>query len=373
MIAASLAFVLFTQSKAPQPGFRVWMGASGPRSEVRYARPTLAWQVWADDPARKVVAVSLSMNGRTVPAKYDVATRAVTYTPAQPLAAGVYRMDCRVVFDDGNTVNQKWDTPVATDPLATLPAPDQKQLEAVAAINRIRGRMGLAAVTGDDRMHVAAVLHSKYLAENKTSGHHQLPTAAGYFGATSAMRLEVYGYVGPSWEGVEFGSRNPTEGVRGLFDAPLHRVPFLQPGKLAVGAGFHEQYLTLEFGEGDEEGTTVSPSNGESDVPLRWRNYETPNPLEAFPDAPRLVGYPIVLARFGRNPKLGKVEAKLFGPRGEEVAGYVVPPSRERPYVGLFIPREPLEGDASYSVSFTETGKDGKPREFRVTFRTAAK
>lgn len=278
-------------------------------------------------------------------------------------------MESRVTFDNGSFTNQKWDTSVVAESLSELPAPGKPQLEAVAAVNRIRARFGQPATTGDDRMHMAALMHAKYLALNKTSGHHQLPSAPGYFGATASMRLEVYGYVGASWEGVDFGSRNATEAIRGLFDAPLHRIPFLQPGRMSVGTGFHEQYLTVEFGQSDEEGTVLSPSNGESDVPVRWRNYETPNPLNAFPDAPRTLGYPIVLARFGRVNKLGLVTATLFSPQGEVVPSYFVPPSPERPGVALLIPRWPLEADASYAVHFVETTK-GKDQEFRSTFQT---
>lgn len=69
MIAASLALFVLAQTKPPEAGFRVWMGPSGPRAPVRYSRPTLSWQIWTDDPARSVVGVLLSVNGRPVPAK----------------------------------------------------------------------------------------------------------------------------------------------------------------------------------------------------------------------------------------------------------------------------------------------------------------
>jgi hypothetical protein len=370
MIVASLALLVLSQSKAPPETFRVWKGISGPRVPVRYSRPTLRWNVWPDDPARKVVGASLSLNGLLVPVVYDPQLRAVTYTPPNPLKEGTYKIECRVLFDNGRIVDEKWDTTVLAAALAELPPPTQAQKEALAAINRLRERMGQPAVVSDDRMNFAATLHSKYLSEHKATGHHQDPTKAGYLGATGAMRLEAYGYVGASWEGVDFGSRNPTEAVRSLFDAPLHRLPFLQPGKFAVGNGFVGQHFTLEFGEGDSEGTVISPSNGESEVPIQWRNYETPNPLQAFPYAPKLVGYPIVLARFGRNPALGTVSAKLFGPSGEEVRCYFVPPTSSRAFAALLIPHFPLERDANYAVHFTETLK-GKEREFRAVFRTA--
>lgn len=369
MFVASLAVLLLTQAKSPEAGFRIWKGPSGPRVPVRFSRPTFQWQIWADDPARKVVHVQLAINNRVVAAKYDPSLRAVVYTPSEPLTSGSYRAECRVVFDNGSFLDEKWETTVAASPLTELPVPDQEQREALAAVNRIRVRLGQPALAIDDRLSIAAVLHSKYLAENKTTGHHEEPTKPGYFGATGAMRLEAYGYVGRSWEGVEFGSRNPTEAVRSLFDAPLHRIPFLQPGKFSIGSGYLSQYFTIEFGEGDAEGTVISPANGESEVPAHWRNYETPNPLKAFPEASRLVGYPIVLARFGWSPKMGTVSATLLGPYGEEVPCYFVPPSAERTSVSLLIPRAPLERDASYAVHFVEI-LNGREREFRSVFRT---
>lgn len=370
MIVATLALLALPQSKAPSESFRVWKGISGPRVPVRFARPTLRWNVWPDDPARKVVAASLTLNGRGVPVAYDPSQRAVTYTPAEPLREGTYKVECRVLFDNGRFVEEKWDTTITAAPLLELPPADQAQKEALAAINRLRLRMDQPPVGSDDRMNLAAMLHSRYLADNKATGHHQDPAKPGYFGAMGAMRLEAYGYVGTSWEGVDFGSRNPTEAVRSLFDAPLHRLPFLQPGQFVVGSGFVGQHFTLEFGEGDSEGTIVSPSIGESEVPIQWRNYETPNPLKDFPDAPRLVGYPIVLARFGRTPALGTVSARLYGPTGEQIACYFIPPNSTRAFAALLIPQAPLERDASYAVHFIETFKAGE-REFRAVFRTA--
>lgn len=215
---------------------------------------------------------------------------------------------------------------------------------------------------------MAARLHSQYLALNKGGGHVQSPGAPGFFGATGAARLETFGFVGGSWEGIDFGSHSPTEAVRSLFDAPYHRLPFLQPGNVRFGSGFQDQYLTVEFGVGDVEGTVVSPSDGETDVPIQWRNYEVPDPLRAFPGAPKQVGYPIVLVRHGRKPRLGTVEAKLYGPDAEEVECYLTPAPDKAAII--LIPRRPLRSKSRYDAVFKERTFLGSERTFRAGFTT---
>ncbi|MGV3615833.1 MAG: CAP domain-containing protein [Fimbriimonas sp.] len=363
----AVAFVLAGGASRDE-GFRVWKGASGPRVEVRVARPTLVWEIWPDQPSRKIREVLMSIDARPVSATYDSKRRAVVYSPPLPLSPGVHRVECRVTFENGVYVNEKWDTKVAPDALAELPAADPSQREALAAVNRLRERLRLEPMQGDDRLNYAARLHSEYLSINKTSGHHQDPRAKGYVGATSPMRLESCGYIGGSWEGVDFGSRTPTEAVRNLFDAPYHRLPFLQPGRVLLGSGFHDDRMTLEFSRSGDEGTVVSPADGETDVPARWRNFEKPNPLQEFPGAPREVGYPIVYVRFGRAPSPPDVTGTLAGPDGETVETYV---TRAPESAALFlIPKRPLQSAKTYEATFTEP-RNG--RRVRTRFTVAGR
>ena len=360
-----VGLLLLTQSKVSDTTFRVQMGAWGPRAEVRYARPTLRWEIWPVDPKRSVVTVRLAIDGRAVEATYDTAGRAVSYIPAKPFAPGTYKVECRVTFDNGGSVDRNWETRIAKDPVMELPSPEPNQREALAAANRLRLRTGLPDMTGDDRLSFAALLHSQYLSQNKAFGHTQDPSAPGYFGASGALRLEAYGYVGGSWEGVDFGSHTSTEAIRNLFDAPYHRLPFLQPGRVPFGSGFVDQRTTIEFGRGDEEGTVLSPSDGEIGVPPKWLNFETPNPLRNYPNAAKTVGYPIVLVRHGRRPEFGAVAAKLIGPGKELVPCYVVP-HREQAAV-ILIPQEPLQSRTWYEAEFDESNL----KVYRSRFQTA--
>jgi uncharacterized protein YkwD len=369
-----VGLLLLAHGTGSDKDFRVRLGASGPRTEVRYARPTLRWEVWPDDAERRIVAARVTLDGKPVEASYDRATRAVVYTPARPLAPGPHLVECRVTFDDGRTMDEKWETRVAASSIDELPPADQGQREALAAANRLRARLNLPPFVGDDRLNLAALLHSQYLGRNGATGHRQDPNAPGYFGATAALRLEAYGFVGGSWEGIDFGSRTPTEAIRNLFDAPYHRIPFLQPGRVSFGSGFHGQHLTAEFGLGDAEGTVVSPADGQTEVPTSWRNFERPDPLRAFPGAPKQVGYPIVVVRHGRRPTMKVVSATLAGPEGENVPCYLTAgPKDESIAAGaILIPCRPLLPQTEYTVVFTETDERGAPRTYRAQFRTGS-
>src|SRR5438046_359592 len=70
-------------------------GWYGPRTEVRYSRPTLKWEIWPEDPKDRVSGVDLKVDGKVVPAHYDEGQRAVLYTPASPMKPGTHKVECR--------------------------------------------------------------------------------------------------------------------------------------------------------------------------------------------------------------------------------------------------------------------------------------
>src|SRR4051812_18657875 len=81
--------------------FVVKVGQYGPRTEVRIARPTLQWQIWAADQTSQVTGVDLKLDGKRVDAQYDSKLRSVKYTPSAPLSPGAHKVQCRITFEGG--------------------------------------------------------------------------------------------------------------------------------------------------------------------------------------------------------------------------------------------------------------------------------
>jgi uncharacterized protein YkwD len=354
--------------------FVVKVGQFGPRTEVRVARPTIQWQVWAADQTSRVTSVDLKLDGKRVDAQYDARSRAVKYTPTAPLSPGVHRVECRITFEGGAHFDKNWDTRIADAPLKDFPAPSAQQAEALSVTNELRRALGLASATSDDRLNFAAFQHSDYLAQNNLTGHGEKPGTPGFLAATGAERLEVYGWMGSSWEDVNFGSRSVTESVKDLFNAPYHRIPFMQPGAIPFGAGYSDQRTTLEFGASEETGTVISPNDGQTGVPISWRNYERPNPLRMHGTTQAETGYPIVLGYFGPTlPRLRNVSASLTGPNGDQILCWLNTPENDDALVGaaILIPRLPLRPGTRYTASFSATDENGRPIERTATFTTA--
>jgi len=363
-LAGILGMALATRAPVDGKRVEVLVGSYGPKIEIRYARPTLKWEVWPANPSDRFLGVEMRIDGKSVPAVYDPDQRAVLYTPDKPLSAGTHRVECHVFMPKGVRFDQAWESRIASDAASALPAPVASQVEALAAINAIRKALDLPAMVGDDRMNIAALQHSRYLAKNKDFGHKEDPAKDGYFGTNASDRLAVYGWIGGCWEDVSYGTPNATEAVKGLFDAPYHRVPFLQPGVISCGAGFADQRLTLEFGASKEEDTVVSPADGQTDIPTSWRNFERPDPLRMHRQTDGVTGYPIVLAQFGsRTQRLGTVlKARLFDSDGNEVPTWLNTPENDENLTtaAVLIPQRPLKPKVTYHYSFALKGSDGR-------------
>lgn len=355
--------------------FVVKVGGYGPRTEVRIARPTLKWEIWPADSSAKVRSVSLLLDDKAVAAVYDEHARAVTYTPREPLASGLHKVYCRITFDNGATFDQRWETRVAVSPLSEFPAPNALQQKALATINALRANLKLPAVTCDDRMNLAALQHSLYLATHGVAGHDEEPNRSGFLGKTGADRLEAYGWVGGSWEDVNVGAIDLKESITELFDAPYHRIPFMQPGTFDVGSGFENSRLTVEFGTSRDSAIVISPADGQKNVPCAWTNFESPNPLRFHGGAKR-TGYPIVCGVFGPDlPKLNYVKATLLAEGGHEVPCWLNSQDNDAFLTGaaVLFPQSALKPNTRYTVHFSAQNDNRKPIEASATFTTAPK
>lgn len=357
---------LLSLASKPDERFIAMVGGYGPRTEVRYAKPTLAWQIWAGNSKAAVSDVRMKLDGVPVAAEYEPRSRSVRYTPIKPLSAGKHRVECRVTFENGFHFDQTWDTTVADAPLNELPGPTPDQETALSEANRLRKLVGLEPMVHDPRMNMAALGHSLYLVRNRATGHGESPGTPGYLARNGGERLEAYGWVGGSWEGVNFGGEDVPTSVRELFDAPYHRIPFLQPGPLPFGSGFSEKSLTIEFGDTVREETVASPADGQTGIPTSWHNFESPDPVRVHGAEARLTGYPVVLARFGRE-KLQVSSARMLDPNGD-VPCWLNTPANDPSLTSaaILIPQAPLRAGTVYQVIWETSGGEVVTR-----FRTA--
>jgi hypothetical protein len=317
----------------------------------------------------------MNVNGAAVDAAYNSRLRRVEYRPDHPLAAGKYDVNCRVKVDGYLTVKKDWSFHVSSGAITNLPAPDAAQNEAVREVARIRTTLNLEAPHQEERFNAAAMAHSKYLTLNKRTGHFEKAGEPGFVGESPSARLEAFGYSGGSWECVSYNSGPVKDSIRDLFDAPYHRIPFLQPGNVPLGSGMSGRNFSLKFGNGEVSGPSFSPGNGQRDVPTSWSANETPNPLRMHLPRPRRVGYPIVFSYFAdQNPTLKVVKAEITK-NGSRVPAFINSEANDdRLDNSVFIiPAEPLDALSTYTVSFEGT-VNGKTRiRHTWTFQTGAK
>ena len=187
------------------------------------------------------------------------------------------------------------------------------------------------------------------------------------------------------------GRKLEIEGVIGLFEAPYHRIPFMNPALSHIGLAHRTidrnqstSATVLLFGGMNRgnfpSGTIVSPLDGQTDVPPHWEDSETPDPLRLHDGVRPPVGFPILFAHFATKIEPGKPSpiqcdgASLVGPAGDRVEILVNSPSSDPELGGqaiLILPRRPLKPHSVYRVSVA--ARDGAGRNISRTwkFRTA--
>ena len=344
--------------------------APGPVGELRVARPALAWKVLAVGES-KITEVELTLNGAPVPARY--AENTVAYTPEEPLAPGPYTVKCTVVLDGEWPVSKSWRFSIAHTAQVQIPLPDAGQKSALAVANAYRSTLGLPPLRLDPRLCAAARAHSDYLEKNGLLAHDQRPDRPGYLAGRPAERRAVFGYAGGCYENIGQGSPTVEQAVRDLFDAPYHRLAFLQPGSPDFGAGTVGDRTTLEVGTTNDSGVVVYPGDGQRNVPTRWEGNELPDPLRLHPGrAP--VGYAITFFHF--SPQGGRVrvtQARLTNGQGAPVPIYLNTPENddELKNGALLIPRQPLLPGGSYKVAVTATTETGESLSRTWSFTTS--
>lgn len=325
-------------------------GTYGPVALIKVAKPLITWEVWS--PTLEVSKVEMLIDGQEVPAQYHADSRAIEYEPTVPLRSGIHPVLARITFGAQTTFSKKWDITVASDALAEFPPANEQQLLALEVTNRYRTRMHLPAMEWDNRLSMAALAHINYLVDNNLTGHLESASKPGYVAPSGGERCEIFGWCAGSWEGVTYGEAKIPQLVQDLFDAPYHRLPFMQPGHIKLGAAYKSKHMTMEFGASSLSSTVTSPADGEQDVPCQWECHEHPNPIKMHSNL-TVVGYPIMVASFARKEPSFLVEsADLKDAKGNIVPTWLNTPENDPNLTTglIIIPQSPLKANTTYEA-----------------------
>ncbi len=347
--------------------------AFGPKAVVNVARPTLVWEVWAGDGSH-ISDAHMTLDGCAVKPSYDVDTHSLRYTPNSRLNVGPHHVDCQVMIDDSLPVHREWDfiIPERAPELVPTASNDQRQL--IDIISEYRTDMGLESFVSDDRLAAAAAAHTAFLERNNITGHQETPGKPGFVGTWPIDRLESFGFLEDSWECVDYGGKDGSDCIRDLFDAPYHRIPFMQPGQLLCGASYVDSHLTVEFEMTKQTATTVSPYPGQQDVQPSWDSHERPDPLRMHSTSGP-VGYPIVLSHFSPgNERIVLRSAKLQTEDGEDVPIFSNSPANDDKlnFTVFVISQRPLRPYTTYRVTVSASTAAGEDASKSWCFTTGA-
>ena len=331
-------------------GFR---SAFGPSGSVKIANPTLEWKVWAGQGC-KITSTFMAIDGIRENATYNSITRFLTFRPSQPLDFGQHQVRCEVTIDHLLKMKQNWDFTISQNAISNLHPVTPQEDRLFAVVDAERSQLGLSNVNPCRRLIAAAQAHSHYLSKANTYGHFEMEDIPSFVGQSPADRLNAFGWITGGYEDVGYEpDRSAKATVRALYDAPYHRIPFMQPGTIQVGVGAENHRTTIEFGFGNQPGIVVSPANGQISVPRTWNANESPNPLRIH-SVQGPVGYPIIVAGFGKRDQIETTSFSLQNSMGRNIPCFLNTPQNDSELHGsiIAIPKAPLSNGLYQARAF---------------------
>lgn len=307
------------------------------------------------------------INGKKVPVAWNQNTSEMSYIPHTPLSAGTYHVKLSVSFILYEPVSFHWSFSVAADAVNTLPAVSNNEQKALRAINDYRRVLGLPNLKWKDALNASASAHAQYLQQNNVMSHTELPGKKDFIGKTLTERTGYFGLDASGFaEDISEQSRvTPQQVVDSLFNAPYHRIPFIDPRVTEVGYGEAGMYHVLDFemqDSSDKEQWIAYPAPDQSGIPARWTGHEIPDPLRLHKNSEYPVGYPIMAGVYGRDIQQVSIVSARLSPRtvsGKSVQKSVpllknsaglVPADHELSNEVILIPQHPLQQGTTYQV-----------------------
>lgn len=234
--------------------------------------------------------------------------------------------------------------------------PDAAQ-QALERANIYRARVGVVPLRLHSAIITAAQNHATYHMLNfndpsawENGPHGEVEGKPGYTGEWPSWRILAAGYPWNAYGEVMHYLANPVASVDGWMATVYHRLPLIDPELHYTGYGNDKNAQTavdvMDFGFGlIEAGFWLSthpfplayPIDGQTDVPLSWDGYESPDPLP--PGASHPVGYTFTLQGVGGHLQVDAIEMR--DGHGHLVAVHPNPPD---------CGRTPDEGDNCYAL-----------------------
>lgn len=351
-----------------------------PQGTVGLAKPEIGMTIMLDENIQ-LRSYHLYLNDREVPVFYNNSTNKFSYTPDKQLAPGSYAAKLEIEYEGYMPIAESWSFSVAKNGISELPSTyTGEQQTGLAAVNDYRLIYGLPQLTMNATLAAAAEKHAQYLNNNnvnpsEVSLHDENALLPGYIGADLGQRAQYVGYNDGIAEDVSYNSGSLVESVDSLFDAPYHRIPFLDPATKEIGIAKEGEYVVIEFGVDRTKSPEllVTPAPGDAYVPTSFDGHESPDPLRTHPASSYPVGYPIMASVSGMNVKSVSLQsAKLTDANGAEAKLIVnVPGSDDHlDHEMIFMPEKPLAYDATYTASVKVTAQlaDGTNKPFEKTW-----
>jgi|GEM_PF-6081430 len=252
--------------------------------------------------------------------------------------------------------------------------------EAVHYINDIREKLGIRPLTFNMNMHQAAQAHANYIRVNGYWGlHDEFVEDQNFFGMTVFDRLrytDYHPYPMKTGEVMSFSSADPLIGMKDLIDAPIHRKSLIDPAYKDIGVANNTvgkniavvaDLASITVDEKDLLPIVLYPYNNQTDISRYWINSEIPNPLAEYPEAPRVVGYPITISSStSKKSKLKTISAMITDDSGKSVDFYLTQGSTYT----ILIPKKLLNYETKYNVTYRGQFEGEEEFERKWSFTT---
>jgi len=240
-------------------------------------------------------------------------------------------------------------------------------------INYRRGQAGMAGLSHNAMVDVAALGHSNYLRLNNLVSHTQTPGNPGFTGVSLFDRLNAAGYTFSRSAAYAYGEViSATSSSSGfymaeeLITAIYHRFVIFEPKfkELGTGAATNASgyaYFTADFTANNGYGPGLAgaglvtwPYAGQSGVATNFlSDYEAPDPVPGRNE----VGYPIsVHANINAVLTVGSFTVQPHGGAALQVQPLTTATDADTPRsAAAIIPLAPLLAHTTYDVSFSGT------------------
>ena len=247
-----------------------------------------------------------------------------------------------------------------------------EQAQLVNLVNGYRRAHGVEILTVNEPLCRLAEGHAGFMFSNQILTHEESPDKKGFTGARLEDRAKLIGWKDECSELVGYANTGVADSVQAIFDSPCHRVRFLKPGRLSLGAAAQGEFVCLLVGGEASKSVVLSPPDGATNVPVKWRG-STDYSGTRTGSGSKLFGYPLVFidTNAGDRP-LQAQKAELTDETGAPVEFELRSPANDRHFdtALTLIPVQPLKKATRYTAHVVVKLADGRVEDKTWSFST---